>query len=141
MESVREQIFSSDYMKELMKTKQTVKLNLIRVLRGEISRLEDSTKKLTDAEVISLCKKMIENLKVIGTKESQDEIEILSEYVPQQISQDELQKIVAEFIATNNLKDMKSMGVVMSHLKELYSGKYDGTTANKIVREELSKNV
>lgn len=140
MENLREKIFSSEYMKELMKTKQTVKLNLIRVLRGEISRFEDSVKKLTDAEVISICKKMVENLKIIGTAEAKAEIEILSEYVPEQISSDELTVIVSDYIMSNQLKDMKAMGAVMGYLKTNYNGRYDGNVANKIVKEELSKN-
>jgi len=67
------------------------------------------------------------------------EIEILIKYLPEQLSEDELKKLVEESIAKTGAKEMKDMGRVMSDLTPKIKGKADGGTVSKIVKELLLK--
>ena len=67
------------------------------------------------------------------------EVEVLKKYLPEQLSPEELKKIVAESIAKTGAKEMKDMGKVMADLNPKIKGKADGGEASKIVKELLSK--
>ncbi|MCX6722061.1 MAG: GatB/YqeY domain-containing protein [Candidatus Staskawiczbacteria bacterium] len=67
------------------------------------------------------------------------EIEILIKYLPEQLSEDAIKKIVAEAIAKIGAKEMKEMGKVMAEINPKIKGKADGGTVSKIVKELLSK--
>ena len=67
------------------------------------------------------------------------EIEILKKYLPEQLSTEELKKLVKESIASTGAKEMKDMGRVMSDLTPKIKGKADGGTVSKIVKELLLK--
>lgn len=67
------------------------------------------------------------------------EIEILKKYLPEQLSLEELKKLVQESIAKTGAKEMKDMGKVMADLNPKIKGKSDGGEVSKIVKELLSK--
>ena len=67
------------------------------------------------------------------------EVEILIKYLPEQLSPEELKKIVAESIAKTGAGEMKDMGKVMADLNPKIKGKADGGQVSKIVKELLSK--
>lgn len=67
------------------------------------------------------------------------EIDILIKYLPEQLSGEELRKLVAESIAKIGAKEMKDMGKVMADLNPKTKGKADGGEVSKIVKELLSK--
>ena len=67
------------------------------------------------------------------------EIEVLKKYLPEQLSEEELKKLVAESIAKTGAKEMKDMGKVMADLNPKVKGKADGGEVSKIVKEFLSK--
>ena len=67
------------------------------------------------------------------------EIEILKKYLPEQLSPEELKKLVQESIVKIGAKEMKDMGKVMADLNPKIKGKADGSTVSKIVKELLSK--
>lgn len=69
----------------------------------------------------------------------QKEIDILKKYLPAQLSEDEIKKLVAGSIAKIGAKEMKDMGKVMADLNPQIKGKADGATVSKIVKELLSK--
>lgn len=78
---LKEQI--SEDLKSAMKNKDSVKLNILRVLKGEIERNEQTATKrveLSDGDILKLVKKMIEGIK--ETKGSEDEINTLEIYMP-----------------------------------------------------------
>jgi uncharacterized protein YqeY len=72
----------------------------------------------------------------LAQKEKQ-EIDMLKKYLPEQLSADELQKLVEESIATTGAATMKDMGKVMADLNPKIKGKADGSEASKIVKELL----
>jgi uncharacterized protein YqeY len=69
----------------------------------------------------------------------QKEIEVLKKYLPEQLSEDELKKLVAEAITKTGASEMKDMGKVMADLNPKIKGKADGSQVSKIVKELLSK--
>lgn len=73
------------------------------------------------------------------TDKEKKEIEILKKYLPEQLSEDELKKIISESILETGAKEMKDMGKVMADLNPKIKGKADGGEVSKIVKELLSK--
>jgi hypothetical protein len=67
------------------------------------------------------------------------EIEILIKYLPEQLSEEEIKKLVAESITNIGAKEIKDMGKVMADLNSKVKGKADGGVVSKIVKEFLSK--
>ncbi len=68
------------------------------------------------------------------------EIEILKRYLPQQLSQEEIFKIVKDAVAKTGAKDMKAMGAVMKELAPLVRGKADASLVSGAVKEILSQS-
>ena len=77
------------------------------------------------------------NRKDLAEKESK-EIEILKNYLPEQLSEEEIKKIVQEIIKKTGASNIKDMGKVMKELTPQIKGKADAGLASKIVREFLS---
>ena len=67
------------------------------------------------------------------------ETEILKKYLPEQLSGEELKKIVAEAVAKTGAKEMKDMGKAMAEINPKIKGKADGGEVSKIIKELLSK--
>jgi len=66
------------------------------------------------------------------------EIEVLKKYLPEQLSAEELRKIIEESINKTGAKEMKDMGKVMQDLTPKIKGKADGGETSKIIKEILS---
>jgi len=69
----------------------------------------------------------------------QKEIEILIKYLPEQLSEGDIKKLVADAMAKTGAKEMKDMGKVMAELNPKIKGKADGGTVSKIIKELLLK--
>ena len=65
------------------------------------------------------------------------EIEIMKEYLPEQLSEEEIRKIVKETISKSNFKSLKDIGPAMREIMPQLTGKADGKLVNNIVRELL----
>jgi uncharacterized protein YqeY len=122
-----------------MREKNTVARDILRVLRGEIQRNEQSKKgklELSDADIIQIIKKMIDNMEHIGGED--DEIKVLEVYLPKQMTEEEITHKVKEVINDNDIENMRGMGVIMAHFKNKYDGTYDGRMLSVIVKTLLS---
>ena len=129
----------SEDLKSAMKNRDSVKLNVLRVLKGEIERGEQTaTQKieLADIDVLKLIKKMIEGIK--ETKGSEQEIESLNIYLPQQLSESEVKLIASQIKESQGLTNAKDMGKIMNHFKDNYGGRYDGKVLSNIAKEILN---
>jgi uncharacterized protein len=71
-------------------------------------------------------------------KKEKSELEILHKYLPEQISEDEIKKLVSETIAKTGAKEIKDMGKVMGLITAQVKGKADMSLVSKIVKESLS---
>ena len=136
--NLRENIFSMELLKDAMRKTDKTELNVLRLIKGEIARGEDASKKLNDSEITSLLKKMVDNLNLYKTDTSELEIEIISKFLPKQLSDSELETLLKVYVSENSLSTINDMGKVMGYLKTNYSGMYDGVTANKVLKTLLS---
>lgn len=122
------------HLKNAILTSNTEVKSILRVLIGEFNRIG---KTVTDEQVISIVKKMIENAKLAGNEK---EIEILSSYLPKQLDDDQLNTLISGLIYANNYT-VKDMGKIMATLKLTHGGQYDGKRASELVKEIFSKAV
>jgi hypothetical protein len=122
-------------LKSAMKSKDTDKLGIIRVLKGEIERSEQTSTgkvELTDSEIVKIVKKLIEAIK--ETTNDKTELAVLDVYLPKQLSEDEIKIIVA----TVKQSGVSQMGDFMKHFKTNYDGQYDGKLLSNLVKEALA---
>ena len=142
-----------DY-KQSIKNKDQQKINTLRLIRSAIkdkdisSRTTENKEGINDAEILSLLINLIKQRKDSIEqfqkakrddliKNEQSEIEIINEYLPQQKTQEETEKIINEIITTNNLKSIKDMGKLMSIIKNDYAGEVDMGLVGKIAKSKL----
>lgn len=98
---------------------------LLGTVLGELDRI---SKNPTDKECIQLIKKMIESNRLINTTESLYENKLLEQFIPQQLTEEQIKNIIKrERFA--NIKDC------MGFFKELYASLYDGKVVSKIYKE------
>lgn len=139
-------------LKTAMKEHDTFKLSVLRMLKSAL-QLEQIAKKheLDDSEVSSVIKKQVKLRKdsIIeyekygksdSVKDLENEVEILSSYLPEEMSKEEIEATVNEVIAEINPESIKEMGKVMKRLNEVLAGKNaDMSLASSLVKEKLSK--
>ncbi len=149
--SLKEQLTAD--MKEAMKAKEAGKqrLSVIRLVRGAVRQLEiDGKKELGDEDVLGVISKevkqrrdSIEDFKKGGrddlVSEAEAEIAILLEYLPKQLSEDEVRALVKEAIAATGASSPKDMGRLMKELMPKVKGRADGKMVNEIVKSLLSQ--
>ncbi len=147
---LEENIFN-DY-KQAMKNQDALKVSVLRLLRAEITNLAVAKKKnnLDDSEVVSLIKKQIKQRQdsieqftqggrlEMAEKEKQ-ELELLKPYLPEELSADEIKKVIEDVVVAISACGAKDMGKVMKEINARISGKADGRLVSDLVRERLSK--
>jgi uncharacterized protein YqeY len=127
----------SEDLTTAMKTKDMTSLRVLRVLKAELERNEQTTNgrvELSDGQIIGLVKKFIDNVK--ETNNDVDEINVMSKYLPQQMDAPALRAEVLKLKEENQFSS-KDMGKIMSHFKTNYEGRYDGKILSGIVKEVL----
>ena len=136
-------------LKKAMKEKDKDMLKVLRALKSAVQykKLEQK-KELSDEEVISVFKIQVKQrqqaaeLYIQGERPELAEIEnreidIIKAYLPEELSEAELEKEVSEAIAHLNAESMKDMGIVMKYLKEKLGSNVDGKSLSANVRREL----
>lgn len=133
-----------------MKNKDKETLAVLRMLKGAIQLEEINNKhELTDSEFIGVLSKQIKMRKesiLEFTKagredllnQTQNEIEILSKYMPEQLKEEEVLKIIDEVFLAVKPESNKDMGKVMGLITPKLKGKADMSFVSKIIRERLS---
>ena len=134
-----------------MKKGEKEKTTTLRMAISEIQREEiDKRSDLSDREVIAILQRMIKQRKdssnqfrsagreELSFKEDR-EIETLSEFLPEQLSEDEIKEIVFNSIENLNAETPQDIGKVMGYLKSDLQGKADMSLVSKLVKENLSK--
>lgn len=138
-------------LKEAMKTKDTLKKDTITMLRAAILQVEkDTQKELSEPEMqVIVAKEVKKRQESIADFEKggrddlvnqiKKEIEILSVYLPKQLSEEEVEALVVETIQTVGAAGPKDMGRVMGALREKTAGKADGKLVSDIVKQKLNE--
>ena len=137
-------------LKEAMKNKDSFKLGVIRMVKGAI-QLEKINKKrdLNDEEVIDVISKQIKlrkdsinEFEKAGRNDLADttkkEVEVLNEYMPEQLSSEEVNKIIDEAFAKVNPTSQKDMGLIMKEVTPKVKGKADMGEVSRIIKEKLN---
>lgn len=140
---------SSD-MKSAMKNKEKQRLNVIRGLRASMqNEAIKLNKELDESEATAVLnremKQRNDSLHEFESAGREDlaeqtrfEMNVISEYLPAPLSNEELESIVKETIQEENASSMKDMGTVMSAVMPKISGKADGSQVNQLVKKHLS---
>ncbi len=136
-------------LKSAMKEKDEIKKNTVQMVRAAILQVEkDKGITLEDNQVLDIIAKESKKRKdsladfeksgredlISGVKK---EIEILAEYLPKQLSKEEITTIVKQIIEQTGATTMKEMGIIMKEAKAKMGASADGKTINEVVKELL----
>ena len=136
--------------KNAMKEKQELKKNTIMMVRSAILQVEkDTQKELSENEIIEIISKELKKRKesIADIEKSgradllaniNEEIAIIKAYLPEELSAEEIEKIIVETIAAVGATTMKDMGKVMQAVKVKVAGRADNRVVNEIVRAKLA---
>jgi len=140
----------TDDMKDAMRAKDTARLSAIRLLLAAIKQREvDERKELADAEVLAVIERMIKQRRdsiaqfEAGRREDlaaveRAELAVISAYLPQQLSEAEIDALVTEAIAATGAAGAAGIGKVMALLKPRLAGRADPGAVSAKVRSRLS---
>lgn len=146
--SLKDQI--SEDMKAAMRAKETARLGAIRLLLAAMKQREvDERITLSDADVLSIIDKMIKQRRdsisqyeAAGRQELADaekfEVGVLQGYMPQQMTEAEIEAAVAEAITASGAKSPQEMGKVIALLKPKLAGRADMGKVSALVKARLS---
>jgi uncharacterized protein len=137
-------------MKTAMRAKDAERLSVIRLLLAAMKQREvDERIELSDTDIINIINKMIKqrldssaqflaaNRQELAAKE-QKEIEVLNTYLPQQMSEPEIDIAIQTAIENTKARGMQEMGKVMALLKEQLAGRADLAKVSAKVKNLLS---
>lgn len=139
-----------DELKTSMKNKEKLRKNVITLVRAAIKQKEvDERRELSDEEILDIISKQVKQKRDSlesfekGNREdltsiTKNEIDILLEYLPQQLSEEEIDEIVRQTIDEVGANTLKDIGKVMSAIMPKVKGKSDGSIVNKLVRQHLN---
>ncbi|RXJ79688.1 GatB/YqeY domain-containing protein [Arcobacter sp. F2176] len=146
--SLKEQLKSD--LKDAMRSKEIVKRDSIRAINTMIKQIEvDERKELNDEDVIKLVQRGIKQreeasiqYKDAGRDDlaqvEQEQIEVFKIYLPQQLSDEELETGMKEVIAEVKATTIKDMGKVMGTASKKFAGVADGKRINEMVKKLLA---
>ena len=152
--SLREKI--DDEYKNALKSKDKNKISTYRLILSGLKDLDiqnrsgPNKKDTDDNDIKKLLRKMIkqriESIEIYKKNNRQDlleieenEVNIMSEYLPKQMSENDTKKLCEEVINEINASSLKDMGKVMGELKKNHSDSVDFSLAGKIIKEILNK--
>jgi uncharacterized protein YqeY len=147
--SLKEKILED--IKSSMKAQKADRLSAIRFLQSAVKNREIELRPnaITDQDIMGVIKKLakqrkdsIAEFERAGRKDLVDkekfELGVLEEYLPQQMSQDQVAKIVGEVITALNATSAKQMGAVIKEVMARTAGQADGKMISDLVKSKLS---
>ncbi len=143
------EIINND-LKTSLKEQNKFSLSVLRMLKSSI-QLESISKKhdLSDDEIISVLKKQVKIRKdsineytsynrLDLADDLKKEVEILSKYLPEEMDQQAIEKIIDDTIKEVNPSGIKDIGLLMKNLVPKFNGQADMSVVNEIVRKKLN---
>ena len=141
----------TDAMKTAMKAKDSKRLGAIRLMLADVQKqgIANKNENLSDDEILAVLARMIKQredsaaaFESGGRPElaanERDEIAVIREFMPKQMSEEEARAAVKEVLAATGAASPKDMGKVMAALKERYTGAMDFGKASGFVKEALT---
>ena len=142
-------------MKEAMKARDEITLGTVRMVLAKIkdqdiaARSTGNQDGISDGEIASLLQNMIkqrqESAKMYRdgkrpelAEQEDKEISVIEKYLPKQLSDAEIQKVVEDLISSTGAASIKDMGKVMGELKANYAGQLDMGKAGAVLKQKLA---
>ena len=137
-------------LKIAMKEKNKATLIGLRNIIGKLkAKIIDKGEELSEKECVQILQSSAKQLKESITQYKNGgrddlaeveiyELELIKKYLPKQLSQDDIRKIVQETIKSTGAQTIREMGNVMGNVMNQFAGAADGKIVQKIVQEELS---
>ena len=139
-----------DALKTAMKAKDSTALAALRAVKSELllASTSGSSEELTEADEIKILQKLVkqrkESASIFSEQNREDlarpELEqavVIEQFLPEQMSEEAVAKIVDDVIAQTGANSMKDMGKVMGMVNSKIAGKADGKTISGIVKARL----
>ena len=140
--------------KTAMKEKDKLRVSTLRLISAAIkdrdiaARAEDRCDGIEDSEILSLLAKMVKQRKESAktyedngrpelAEREREEIEIIREFMPKPLSEDEMKTVIADIVETTGATCLKDMGKIMGQLKSGYAGRIDMGKAGAVVKAHL----
>jgi len=144
----------NDATKQAMKNKETVRVSTLRLVAAAVkdrdiaARAEDRCEGINADEILSLLVKMVKQRKESAktyddngrpelAEREREEIDIIREFMPQPVSEDEMKTIIAGIVKDSGATCLKDMGKIMGQLKSGYAGRIDMGKAGAEVKKHL----
>ena len=150
--TIRENI--SKLLKEAMKKKDIKLTSTLRLIlaaikdKDIIARSNNNSKGVNETEIVSLLQNMIKQrnasikMYIQGKRDDlvkieEDEIEIISNFLPEQLSENEINDIITHTIKSSGANSIKDIGKVIDLIRDEYNGKIDFGAISKIIKLKL----
>jgi uncharacterized protein YqeY len=150
--TIRENI--SKLLKEAMINKDITLINTLRLILAAVkdkdisARSKNNSEGINETEIISLLQNMIKQrnasieMYIQGKRDDlvkieENEIKIISNFLPEQLSENEINDIITNSIRSSGAKSIKDMGKVINLIKDEYNGKMDFGVVSKIIKAKL----
>ena len=150
--TIRENI--SKLLKEAMINKDIILTNTLRLILAAVkdkdisARSKSNSEGINETEIISLLQNMIKQrnasieMYIQGKRDDlvkieENEIKIISNFLPEQLSENEINDIITNSIRSSGAKSIKDMGKVINLIKDEYNGKMDFGVVSKIIKAKL----
>ena len=136
-------------LKSSMKNKDTVRKSVVTLVRSSIKQFEvDNRVELDEEGIVDIIAKQLKQrrdalveFQKAGREdlinETESEIQVLKEYLPRQLSEEELNEIVKSTISEVGATSMKDMGKIMSVIRPKTKGRADGKLINELIKKNL----
>lgn len=145
----------SDALKAAQKEKDQLAVNTIRLIlaalkdRDIAARSKGNQDGISDDELLQMLQSMIkqrnesiQQYEKAGrddlVKQEEDEIKVIERFLPEQMSEGEIESAAKDAISEADAQSLKDMGKVMGLLKEKYAGQMDFSKASQVVKSQLS---
>ncbi|MEN8187112.1 MAG: GatB/YqeY domain-containing protein [Bacteroidota bacterium] len=138
-------------MKAAMKSKDKVALESLRALKSAflLANTSGGGVELSEADEVKIVQKLVKQRKdsaAVFTEQNRNDLaepelaqaKVLEQFLPAQMSEEELKKVIGEIIAQTGASSMKDMGKVMGMASKQLAGKADGKAISGVVKELLS---
>lgn len=140
----------TEEMKGAMKARDDIRLSVIRLIRSSVKNREiESRHELADGEIIevisTLVKQRRESIRMFGeagradlVEKEEKELAVLLTFLPQQLTREEVESLVAKVVADCGAQGPKDMGKVMKAIMPHVAGRADGSLVSTVVKEKLA---
>jgi len=142
----------TDELKAAMRAKDVLKLEALRAIKSAVLLAKTSgvgDAELSEEDEIKLLQKLVKQRKDsagIYREQNREDLaapedaqaEVIAQFLPEQLSEEAIEKIVDDIITKTDVQGMKDMGKVMGMASKEMAGKADGKTISNIVRQKLS---